>query len=102
MFSLEPLTFSGAGSPQIFQAGEVYQGRPLHDFQHPHDLLMELSAQYTLPTGERATWYAYVGYPGFTFYSKPDVPDAPYGRHPTSYKLFLRIRPGRSGHGSHN
>jgi hypothetical protein len=64
MFSLEPLTFSGAGSPQIFQAGEVYQGRPLHDFQHPHDLLMELSAQYTLPVGERGTWYAYLGYPG--------------------------------------
>jgi hypothetical protein len=64
MFSLEPVTFSGAGSPQIFQAGEVYQGNPLHDFQHPHDLLMELSAQYTLPIGERATWYAYVGYPG--------------------------------------
>ena len=64
MFSLEPLTFSGAGSPQIFQVGEVYRGQPLHDFQHPHDLLMELSAQYTLPVGERATWYTYFGYPG--------------------------------------
>ncbi len=25
---------------------------------------MELSAQYTHPLGERATWFAYVGYPG--------------------------------------
>ncbi|HYP52989.1 MAG TPA: hypothetical protein VEQ42_05580, partial [Pyrinomonadaceae bacterium] len=64
MFSLEPLTFSGAGSPQLFQTGEVYQGRPIRDFQHPHDLFMELSAQYTLPVGERGTWYAYLGYPG--------------------------------------
>ncbi|HEU4596847.1 MAG TPA: hypothetical protein VFS10_17050 [Pyrinomonadaceae bacterium] len=64
MFSLEPLTFSGAGSPQLFQVGEVYQGQPIRDFQHPHDLFMELSAQYTLPVGERGTWYAYFGFPG--------------------------------------
>lgn len=64
MFSAEPLTFSGAGSPQLFQTGEAYRGRALVDFQHPHDLLMELSATYTLPVGERSTWYAYVGMPG--------------------------------------
>ncbi|HYX30806.1 MAG TPA: hypothetical protein VE863_19875, partial [Pyrinomonadaceae bacterium] len=34
------------------------------DRQHPHDLFMELSAQYTLPLGDRGTWFAYVGYPG--------------------------------------
>jgi hypothetical protein len=64
MFSLEPLTYSGAGSPQLFQAGESYRGRPLVDFQHPHDLFMELSATYTVPVGERGTWYAYLGFPG--------------------------------------
>ena len=64
MLSLEPLTFSGAGSPQLFQTGEVYQGRPLRDAQHPHDLFMELSVQYTVPVGERATWFAYFGFPG--------------------------------------
>jgi hypothetical protein len=64
MFSAEPLTFSGAGSPQLFQSGEAYRGRALVDFQHPHDLLMEMSATYTLPLGERGTWYAYVGFPG--------------------------------------
>jgi hypothetical protein len=64
MFSLEPFTFSGAGSPQLFQTGEVYRGRPLVDAQHPHDLFMELSAQYTLPVGERGTWFTYFGYPG--------------------------------------
>jgi hypothetical protein len=64
MFSAEPLTYSGAGSPQLFQSGEVYQGRPIIDAQHPHDLLMELSARYTLPVGERGSWFAYFGYPG--------------------------------------
>jgi hypothetical protein len=64
MFSAEPLTYSGAGSPQLFQSGEVYQGRPIVDAQHPHDLLMELSAKYTLPVGERGSWFAYFGYPG--------------------------------------
>ncbi|MBV9924421.1 MAG: hypothetical protein JOZ96_05215 [Acidobacteria bacterium] len=64
MFSAEPLTYSGAGSPQLFQTGEVYRGRPIVDAQHPHDLLMELSAKYTLPVGERGSWFAYFGYPG--------------------------------------
>lgn len=64
MFSIEPLTFSGQGSPQLFQTGETYQGRPIRDAQHPHDLFMELSATYTLPLGERGTWFGYVGFPG--------------------------------------
>ncbi|HJR07889.1 MAG TPA: hypothetical protein VJ842_11550 [Pyrinomonadaceae bacterium] len=64
MLSLEPLTFSGMGSPQLFQTGEVYKGRPIVDAQHPHDLFMELSAQYTVPIGERATWFSYFGFPG--------------------------------------
>lgn len=40
MFSLEPFTFSPGGSPQLFQTGETYQGRPIVDAQHPHDLFM--------------------------------------------------------------
>ena len=64
MFSLEPFTFPPGGSPLLFQTGETYKGQPLIDRQHPHDLFMELSAQYTLALGERGTWYAYLGYPG--------------------------------------
>ena len=64
MFSFEPFTFSPGGSPQIFQTGETYQGQPLIDRQHPHDLFMELSATYRLPLGERGSWFAYIGYPG--------------------------------------
>ena len=64
MFSFEPFTFPPGGSPLLFQTGETYKGRPLIDRQHPHDLFMELSAQYTLALGERGTWFAYFGYPG--------------------------------------
>lgn len=64
MFSLEPFTFPPGGSPLLFQTGETYKGKPLIDRQHPHDLFMELSAQYTLALGERGTWYTYFGYPG--------------------------------------
>lgn len=64
MFSFEPFTFSGAGSPQLFQTGETYRGQPIRDAQHPHDFFMELSATYTLPLGERGTWFTYLGFPG--------------------------------------
>ncbi|MGB8508830.1 MAG: hypothetical protein WCD76_10515 [Pyrinomonadaceae bacterium] len=64
MFSLEPLTYPKPGSPLLFQTGETYKGAPIVDAQHPHDLFMELSAQYTMPLGERGTWFAYFGYPG--------------------------------------
>ena len=64
MFSAEPFTYPPGGSPLLFQTGETYKGRPLIDHQHPHDLFMELSAQYTRPLGERGTWFAYLGYPG--------------------------------------
>jgi hypothetical protein len=64
MFSFEPFTFPPGGSPLLFQTGETYKGQPIIDKQHPHDLFMELSAQYTLPLGERGTWFAYFGYPG--------------------------------------
>ncbi len=64
MFSAEPFTFPPGGSPLLFQTGETYKGQPLIDRQHPHDLFMELSAQYTLPLGEHGTWFTYFGYPG--------------------------------------
>lgn len=64
MFSVEAFTLPPGGSGQLFQTGESYKGRPLVDAQHPHDLFMELSAQYTMPIGEHATWYTYFGYPG--------------------------------------
>jgi hypothetical protein len=64
MISLEPFTFARGGSPLLFQTGETFRGQPLVDKQHPHDFFMELSANYTVPLGERGTWFAYFGYPG--------------------------------------
>lgn len=46
MMSLEAFTVGGNGYPLLLQTGEEYQGQPLHDRQHPHDLFMELAAQY--------------------------------------------------------
>jgi hypothetical protein len=51
MASLEPLTIPGMGSPQLFQTGESYQGVPLVNFQHPHDLIMGLGAKYRIARG---------------------------------------------------
>lgn len=64
MFSAEPFTFPRGGAPLLFQTGESFRGLPLVDHQHPHDLFMELSATYTMPIGEHAAWFAYLGYPG--------------------------------------
>src|SRR2546425_8124523 len=49
MLSAEPWTIGSRGYPLLVQTGESYQGVPLHDRQHPHDLFMELSALYERP-----------------------------------------------------
>lgn len=64
MMSAEPFTFPPGGSPLLFQTGETYKDEPLIDRQHPHDLFMELSASYTVPVGDRGSWFVYAGYPG--------------------------------------
>jgi hypothetical protein len=51
MFSFEPFTLRDIGSPQVFQTGETYQGAPLIDYQHPHDLIMNLGAEYSRSLG---------------------------------------------------
>jgi len=51
MFSFEPFTMRKIGSPQVFQTGETFQGAPLIDYQHPHDLIMNLGATFTTPIG---------------------------------------------------
>lgn len=51
MFSLEPFTLRDVGSPQVFQTGETFQEAPLIDYQHPHDLIMNLGAEYSRALG---------------------------------------------------
>ena len=45
-FSLEPATIPPAGSPELFQRGESYNGVLLIDLQHPHDFFVELAAAW--------------------------------------------------------
>lgn len=49
MLSLDAVTVTPHGYPLLLQSGEAYDGEPLHDRQHPHDLFMELSALYEKP-----------------------------------------------------
>jgi hypothetical protein len=47
MLSFEPFTIQPLGSPQVFQTGETYQHAPLIDYQHPHDLFMDLGVSWS-------------------------------------------------------
>src|SRR5256885_9240872 len=62
MLSAEPLTIGSRGYPLLVQSGESYQGAPLHDRQHPHDLFMELAALYERPGARN---------PGLSLYLAP-------------------------------
>jgi hypothetical protein len=55
MFSLDPLTVSKKGYREIFQVGETYKGEPLIDYQHPHDVFMQLAAVVRTPVDSNTT-----------------------------------------------
>ena len=90
MFSLDNLITGGSGYPLLFQTGETWQGEPLVDRQHPHDLFSELSVGYSYSVNPKTDLFAYLGYPGepslgsgafmhrvSSFYN----PDAPLSHH---------------------
>ncbi|HZP12204.1 MAG TPA: hypothetical protein VFB36_07265 [Nevskiaceae bacterium] len=90
MASLDPLIEGSYGYPLLYQTGETYHGTPLHDRQHPHDLIDELSATWSHRFTATQSAYVYVGYPGEPalgppmFWHRPsgaDIPDAPIGHH---------------------
>ena len=60
MLSLEPLTVGGAGYPLLLQTGETWHGTSLHDHQHPHDLFMEIAAEYAVPLSDDVAVNVYV------------------------------------------
>jgi hypothetical protein len=53
MLSPEPWTagYRNGGYPLLLQTGETFNGQPLHDRQHPHDLFMEVGGLYTQGVG---------------------------------------------------
>ncbi len=90
MASAEPLTIGASGYPLLLQSGETFEGEPLHDRQHPHDLFMELSALYERAVGRRVGVMVYVapiGEPGIgpvAYMHRPSAlndPFAPLAHH---------------------
>jgi hypothetical protein len=60
MVSLDLLTEGGRGYPLLFQTGETWSGKALHDRQHPHDLFDEVSVSYSQKFGHDFSAYLYV------------------------------------------
>ncbi len=61
MLSLEPLTVGNEGYPLLLQTGESFEGEPIVDRQHPHDLFMEVAAMYTRELGRGIGFQVYGG-----------------------------------------
>ena len=52
MASVEPWTVRECGFINLLASGEMCEGDTIHDRQHPHDLFMELAADYDRPAHE--------------------------------------------------
>lgn len=89
---LSPDPFMGKrGYPVLLAAGETADGiNPLIDRQHPHELVMELSASYSHRLSDRASAFVYGGLPGEPAFGPPafmhrasimDSPEAPISHH---------------------
>lgn len=90
MASLDPIIERGYGYPLLYQSGELYKGQPIHDRQHPHDLIDELAATYSYKFSPNRSFYLYAGLPGEPALGPPTFvhrqsasnnPDAPIGHH---------------------
>ena len=90
--SLSPDALMGRrGYPLLLASGETANGvDPLVDRQHPHDLVMELSASYALPLSGRSSLFVYAGLPGEPAFGPPPFmhrlsamssPEAPISHH---------------------
>jgi len=90
MLTADFLTVGGFGYPELFQTGESFHGMPLHDHQHPHDLVSELSGSLSGITSPRSSVFLYAADPGEPALGPPtymhraiayDMADAPIGHH---------------------
>jgi len=61
MLSFEPFTVGRCGYPDLIQTGEACHGAPLHDRQHPHDLFMEVAANYRRAINDSTAFELYGG-----------------------------------------
>ena len=74
MLSLEPWTVGGCGYPDLLATGEFCEGDNIHDRQHPHDLFMELAADYDRPIRGGLRWQLYGGLAGEPALGPPAFP----------------------------
>ena len=74
MISLETWTIPGCGYPDLLATGEACDGDTIHDLQHPHDLFMELAAEYERPLVGSARWQVYGGLAGEPALGPPAFP----------------------------
>ncbi len=89
MLTFEPFSLGAIGSPQVFQTGETYRNAPIIDYQHPHDLIMQLGADVSRRAGPATVGVgaALVGTPPIgpaPFMHRPsgtENPQAPLGHH---------------------
>lgn len=61
MLSAEPMTVGRCGYPTLLSSGEQCRGVPLHDQQHPHDVVMEIAAQYRRAVNNAVAFEIYGG-----------------------------------------
>ena len=108
MLSVEPWTIAGCGYPDLLATGEVCDGDSIHDLQHPHDLFMELAADYERPVGSHLRLHAYAGLAGEPALGPPAFPHrrsampnpiAPIGHHwlDATHVSFGVVTAGLSG-----
>jgi hypothetical protein len=64
MLSIEPWTVTDCGYLNFLASGEMCDGDTIHDRQHPHDLFMELAAEYDRPLRGSLRWQVYGGLAG--------------------------------------
>jgi hypothetical protein len=64
MASAEPWTVTDCGFLNFLATGEVCEGDTIHDRQHPHDLFMELAADYDRTLRGSVRWQLYAGFAG--------------------------------------
>jgi hypothetical protein len=64
MFSAEAVTIPGCGALNYLAVGEVCDGDTIHDRQQPHDLVMELAADFDHALRGTWRWQVYAGLAG--------------------------------------
>ncbi|HEY7497518.1 MAG TPA: hypothetical protein VH740_03345 [Vicinamibacterales bacterium] len=90
MVSLEPWTLPDCGYISFLATGETCDEDTIHDRQHPHELFMELAADYDRPLSRSWRWQIYGGLAGEPALGPPGFPHrvsaalnpiAPIGHH---------------------